>query len=343
MSTELDKLNQVLTDTAEIFTALAQANETRKYNNQVLELSKDQQKWSQDFNERQFQESKNQFLQNYGFNLGQAQLSQSNFENATQIRASDMAKAGLNPLNLVGGAEGSNANFMNGSNIGGSASSGSASPLNQINIAQLLAQRSSQIHESRENAKAIKSAEHIASIQAQSAKDVAQISADASKYGSDLNYTAQSDRNDVERVSAILNKEIKEAELTERKYEFDTDLEKSVNEFNANIKNSTFLEMIRQKGENARTVATLNVSNFKTILSEYNNAIRNHADFAIAVANLRARAQELEFAKDKEQKELAFKYYKSALDASTQQMSNITNLAGDICKGFLVGNLSGRR
>ena len=90
--------------------------------NKDREWSKNQFYASLQQNENQYlrslAEQQRQYNTSLGFNYGQARLQQQNweqnfaqqqynYENASQIRANDMQKAGLNPLMLVGGAEGS--------------------------------------------------------------------------------------------------------------------------------------------------------------------------------------------------------------------------------------------
>lgn len=343
MATDLEKLDNALKNVNNAVATYAAVKESKKrdeYNTQVLDMSKDMQAWSKDFNERQFASSLDQWNKSYEFNLGAANLAQSNFENATQIRARDMQQVGLNPLNLVGGAEGTSANFMSGSSPAGSASASAPSPVAPLSIADLFARFASMRHDSIENRKNRESAEKVASIQAQTAKDVAQISADSSKYGADLGYTANSEANDIARLKVIVDKEARDAELLEKKYEYDTDLQKDIKMFNEKIA----LEGNRIYHEDSRTLATLNSENFRTALGAYNSAIHNSVEFALGINRLRQDWLKFEYAKEYDKKKLALENTKIALDSAARLMESITGLAGDICRSFIIGTLSsGRR
>lgn len=349
MASELEKLDNALKNVNNAVATYAAAKEAKKrdeYNTQVLDMTKDMQAWSQDFNERQFSKSLEQWDKSFEFNLGAANLAQENFENATQIRARDMQQVGLNPLNLVGGAEGSSANFMSGSSPAGSASSPSASPVAPLSIADLFARFASMRHDSIENKKNRKSAENVASIQAKAAKDVAQINADASKYGSDLGYSSSSESNDIARLKVINDKEVRDAELLEKKYEFDTNLEKDVRQFNANVDieyNKLRLGLYETNSANARTLATLSTEQFKAALNAYTTSIHNSMEFALSINRLKLDYDKFIYAQEKDKKELALKNTQIALDNATKQMQAITGLVGDICKSFIIGILSSGR
>lgn len=349
MATELDKLDSALkraNEAAAIYAASKEAKARREYNTQVLDMSKDMQAWSKDFNERQFSESIDQWNKSYEFNVGASNLAQSNFENATQIRARDMQQVGLNPLNLVGGAEGTSANFMSGSSPAGSASSPSPSPLAPLSVADLFSRFASMRHESVENRKNRESAQKIASIEAQSAKDVAQINSDASKYGSDLGYTSNSEANDIARFKVVSDKEVRNAELLEKKYEFDTNLEKDVRQFNANVDieyNKLRLGLYETNSANSRTIATLSTEQFKSALSAYTSAIHNSMEFALGINRLKLDYDKFLYTQEKDKKELALKNTQIALDNATKQMQSITGLAGDVCKAFIIGSLNNGR
>lgn len=98
---------------------------------------------NRDFAERQFSEAKRQF-----------DVGQSNYENATQIRASDMQKVGMNPLSLGGSAQSQASSSIAGSNV----SSGASQMDYMSNIIQaVLGSQSNQIERER-----IKSDERIA-------------------------------------------------------------------------------------------------------------------------------------------------------------------------------------
>lgn len=350
MSSELDKLDNALknvNNAVATYAAAKEAKERRDYNTQVLEMSKDMQAWSKDFNERQFSSSLDQWYKSYAFNVQAANLAQANFENATQIRARDMQQVGLNPLNLVGGAEGTSANFMSGSSPAGSASASTPSPVAPLSVADLFARFASMRHDSIENRKNRESAENVASIQAKAAKDVAQINADASKYGSDLGYSSRSEENDIARLKVVNDKVVRDAELLEKKYEFDTNLEKDVRQFNVNVDieyNKLRLGLYETNSANARTIATLSTEQFKAALNSYTNAIRNSMEFALSINRLKLDYDKFLYAQEKDKKEFALKNTQIALDNATKQMQAITGLAGDICKSFVIGTLSnGRR
>lgn len=343
MASEYNDLNNALNTFTATLNGIAERNELKKYNQQVLDMSKDMQAWSKDFNERQFAESQRQWQDSFNFNVGAADLAQANFENATQIRANDMSKAGLNPLNLVGGAEGTTANFMSGSSPAGSASASSPSPLAPFSVADLISRFAAMNHDSSENRKNRESAEKIASIQAKSSENVAQINSEASKYGSDLGYQASSNRVDADRVIALQQKEIRQAELDERKYEYDTDIEKAFRLKKMELDHDSTVELIKQKSENARAVASLNVETFKAASNAFNGALHTSAYFAIGMANLRQAYQELEYAKTRDARDRAQRNFEAMLDSQTKVFSSITGLAGDVCRGFIIGNVAGRR
>lgn len=343
MADNLSDLNSALNDFNTIVMGLAERNDRNKYNTQVLDLSKDAQAWSQDFNERQFKSSLDQWNQSFAFNTAAADLAQNNFLNATQIRADDMQKAGLNPLNLVGGAEGSTANFMSGSQPAGSASSSGASPLSPNSVAELLSHIAEMRFQRRENALNRVSAEKIARMQVESSENVAQISADSSRYGADRSFSASSNRDLSERTISLWNNEIRRAELSERSYEFDKSLEKDLLFKGLDADRERTLELVRQKGENARALASVSADVYKSALSGFNNAIRNHVDFALGVANLRQAYDALEYAKSRDDKDRELKRFQGILDDCTRQLSAFTNLAGDVSRGFLLRNVIGGR
>lgn len=339
----LRELNSALNEFNSVMLGLAEKNERNKYNQQVLDESKKYNNWAQEFNERQFAESQSQWNKSFNFNVGASNLAQSNFANATQIRAADMLKAGLNPLNLVGGAEGTSANFMSGSTPAGSASTSNPSPISPNNVAALLAQRASLYQERKENALARQSAERIAKINARSAENVAQINSEASRYGTDIGFKASSNRVDTDRVIALQQKEIRQAELDEKKYEYDLDLEKAFRLKKMELDHDNTIELVRQKSENARAIASLNVETFKAATNAYNQAIHNSAYFAIGMANLRQAYEALEYAKTRDEKDRAQRNFEALLDSQSKVFSSITGLAGDVCRGFIIGNVAGRR
>lgn len=343
MASEYNELNNALNNFTATLNGIAERNERNKYNQQVLSMSKDMQEWSKNFNERQFAESQRQWQDSFNFNVGAAELAQANFENATQIRANDMSKAGLNPLNLVGGAEGTSANFMSGSSPAGSASASVPSPLAPFSVADLISKFAAMNHDSSENRKNRDSAEKIASIQAKSAQNVAQINSEASKYGSDLGYQASSNRVDADRVIALQQKEIRQAELDERKYEYDLDIEKAFRLKKMELDHDRTIELVRQNSENARAIASLNVETFKAASNAFNGALHTSAYFAIGMANLRQAYEELEYAKTRDARDRAQRNFEAMLDSQTKVFSSITGLAGDVCRGFIIGNVAGRR
>lgn len=353
MASNYDDLNNALNTFNTTLQGLTEANQRNKYNEQVLDMSKDMQAWTKDFNERQFAESQKQWDSSFAFNVGAANLAQGNFENATQIRANDMLKAGLNPLNLVGGAEGSTANFMSGSSPAGSASSGIPSPLAPFSLADLFSKIMGMRHETSENDKNRRSAEKIASIQANSAQNVAQINSEASKYGSnvsagssryatDKSFSASSNRDVTDRTIALWQKEVKDAELSEKKFEFDQNMYKDIKFKEMDYEHQRALELVRQYGDNARVMASLNEETYKSALSAYTNIVRNNMDFALGINRLKLAYDELAYAKTRDDKDRAQRNFQAIMEDTTRQMSNYTNLAGDICKGFLLRNVVGR-
>lgn len=78
-----------------------------------------------DLSERQFAESQYQYQNNFNQQEYWANVSQQNFENATQIRANDLAKAGLNPL-LASSANGMEVSPSSSSGVSGSQVSSNA-------------------------------------------------------------------------------------------------------------------------------------------------------------------------------------------------------------------------
>lgn len=159
-----------------------------------VNLSKNQYKTSLAENQRQYNTSLNEMKRQYetslAFNQAQANLQQQNweknfsqqqynYENASQIRANDMQKAGLNPLMLVGGAEGSTPVSL-GSTVSAPGASGApgATSVSGRGVAPFNSQISlgliDRYIESKERQK-----------DRQNAKDIAQINADAQKYSAD--------------------------------------------------------------------------------------------------------------------------------------------------------------
>lgn len=156
-------------------------------------------------NMRQYNTSLNEMQRQYNtslaFNQGQSQLQQqnwqkefaqqqSNYENATQIRAADMQKAGLNPLLLAGGAEGSTPMSL-GSSVSAPGPSGApgATSVSGRGYNPFRSQLSlgliDRYIESKERAKDRKSAEEIARINAEAQKYSADQSNESSHYGAD--------------------------------------------------------------------------------------------------------------------------------------------------------------
>lgn len=311
--------------------------------------------------QEQMEESKNRFRLTREDALNQFDLAyqlerqamnqtQSNYENATQIRAADMQAAGLNPLNLVGGAEGQTVS---------SSLSSSASALNpslpvgrknsnaQVSGTATAAGILDYYFRHKENEADRKNAKDIAQIQANAQKETAASSLEGTKYGADLGYTAKSEENDIARLKVINDKVVRDAELLEKKYEFDTNLEKDVREFNANVAieyDKLKLGYYETDSSNARTLATLNSENFRSALNAYNSAIHNSMEFALGINRLHLDYDKFLYTQEKDKKELALKNTQIALDNATKQMQAITGLAGDICKSFIIGTLSnGRR
>lgn len=277
----------------------------------------------------QLNEGTRQYEQNYAMEKRAMDLTQSNFENSAQIRTADMAKAGLNPLNY-GGSDGATVSFSGGNNVAGSVNASSVGN-NQVNSvgAALLMELAKMKFESHERAKDRKSAENIA-----------QISADASKYGSDLGFTSSSEANDIARVRIVQDREVKDAQLQEQRYEYDTDNYVKMNLFKLEKDYDRFKLFVNVSNENYRNIFNQLQSNYRSLMSNYTTLLQTSATFALGVNRLRLDFQKFEYEKDRDKKELALKNTQIALDSAAKQMQAITGLAGDICKAFIYGQLS---
>lgn len=142
-------------------------SENSKLAKDTLAWQKNYDKQSLAFAQQQFAESVRQYNQNFSAEQQALAQSQYNFENAYQIQARDMAKAGLNPLN-AGNASGFQQAFSGGSSVSGNP--GSSSVGNTQIQSQIPALITSLIE---------------SKISSDTAKDVAKISASASKYSAD--------------------------------------------------------------------------------------------------------------------------------------------------------------
>lgn len=188
-----------------------------------VNLSKNQYKTSLAENVRQYNTSLNEMQRQYdtslAFNQAQANLQQQNweknfaqqqynYENASQIRAADMQKAGLNPLMLVGGAEGSTPVSL-GSSISAPGSSGApgatsvngrgVSPFNsQISLGGLI----DKFLEIKEREKDRQNAKDIANINANAQKYSADQSNEGVHYGSDTSAKTAADYLAYEKLKA---------------------------------------------------------------------------------------------------------------------------------------------
>lgn len=113
-------------------------NAQQRQNQQIMAENAKQNEWARNFNERQFAESQRQFDVNYGSQLAAMNQTQSNFENQYQIRAADMAKAGLNPISAVDSSGGQSVSFSPQSNVAGSASGAQSNLLAPNSIAEIM-------------------------------------------------------------------------------------------------------------------------------------------------------------------------------------------------------------
>ena len=291
-----------------------------------------------------------QFDRAYQLQRDSMNQTQFNYENATQIRSADMQAAGLNPLNLVGGAEGqtlSSSLSPSASALNSPLPSGRRNSNPQVSGTSTAAGLLDYYFRHKENEADRKNAKDIAQIQADAQKDSAASSLEGTKYSSDLGYSAKSEENDIARLKVVNDKVVRDAELLEKKYEFDTNLEKDVRQFNANVDieyNKLRLGLYETNSANARTLANLSTEQFKAALNAYTNAIRNSVEFALGINRLKLDYDKFLYTQEKDKKELALKNTQIALDNATKQMQSITGLAGDICKSFIIGTLSsGRR
>lgn len=303
----------------------------QKRSDDVSDWQKLQDIFSNNFAVGQFNEGVRQYNQNYEMEKRAMDLTQSNFENSAQIRTADLAKAGLNPLNY-GGSDGASVSFSGGNNVAGSVN-GSSVGNNQVNNvgAALLMELAKMKFESRERAKDRKSAENIA-----------QISADASKYGSDLNYTSSSESNDIARVKIVQDREVKDAQLQEQRFEYDTDNYVKMKLFELDKDHDRFKTFTQISNENYRNTFNQLQSNYRSLMSNYTTLLQSSATFALGVNRLRLDYQKFLHEKDHDKKELALKNTQIALDSAAKQMQAITGLAGDICKAFIYGQISKR-
>ena len=283
------------------------------------------------FANKQFDEGVRQYNQNYEMEKRAMDLTQSNFENSAQIRTADMAKAGLNPLNY-GGSDGATVSFSGGNNVAGSTTSSSVGN-NQVNSvgAALLMELAKMKFESGEREKDRKSAEN-----------VAQITAEASKYKSDLDFASASEANDIARVRIVQDREVKDAQLQEQRFEYDTDNYIKMKLFELEKDHDRFRLFTNISNENYRNTFNQLQSNYRSLMSNYTTLLQTSTSFALGVNRLRLDYNKFLHEKDQDKKELALKNTQVALDSATKQMQAITGLAGDICKAFIYGQISGR-
>lgn len=320
----------------------------RNYFEEEEDEDTDEQRYNQQMNEstRRFDSTRgdnlSQFDRAMALEREALDKTQFNFENATQIRAADMQAAGLNPLNLVGGAEGQSlsssispsATASNGSMPQGRKNS-NPQVTNPGNSSGLI----DYYFRHKENEADRKNAKDIAQIQANAQKESAASSLEGTKYSADLGFTSTSEANDIARLKVIADKEARQAELIEKQFEFDTNLEKDIKIFNEQIA----LEANKIYHEDKRTLATLNSENFRNALNAFNSAIHNSMDFALSINKLRLERDKFEYSQDYDKKKLALENTKIALDNAARQMESITGLAGDVCKSFIIGSLSSGR
>lgn len=103
---------------------------------------------------RQMAESTRQYEKNYEQSERWNQVSQNNFENATQIRAADMARAGINPLAMSATSDGQTISPAQSSGVSGNANA--VAPRSQVDfsaIADVLSQLAERKWQSSENDK----------------------------------------------------------------------------------------------------------------------------------------------------------------------------------------------
>lgn len=313
-----------------------------------VNLAKNQYKTSLAENIRQYNTSLNEQQRQYdtslAFNKTQANLQQQNweknfaqqqynYENASQIRAADMQKAGLNPLMLVGGAEGSTPVSL-GSSVSAPGASGApgATSVSGRGVAPFNSQLSLGIIdkylEMKEREKDRENAKEIAVINANAQKYSADSSSGASKYGSDINYSI-----------AALADDTRREELAETKREYDWDLEKSISQFRESILSQEKMQLIHEDREDSRKLAEVTSNNYRTALQAYESALEHNTDFALAIAKFKMEWYKFQTEKDFKQKEIDLESTRMALDNATKIFQSISNLAGDVAKGFIIGRL----
>lgn len=161
-------------------------------------------------------EMQRQYDTSLAYNQSQAQLQQQNweknfaqqqynYENASQIRANDMQKAGLNPLMLVGGAEGSTPVSL-GSSISAPGASGApgATSVSGRGVAPYNSQLSlgilDKFLEMTEREKDRKNSKEIAEINAGAQKYAADKSNEGTHYGADQSAKTAADYLAYEKI-----------------------------------------------------------------------------------------------------------------------------------------------
>lgn len=171
------------------------------------------------FGREQFLEGIRQYEKDYSAQMKAMSQQQFNFENAYQIQANDMSKAGLNPL-LAGGANGQSVSFSPSGNVSGSVGSSSVGN-NQVNstFASLLA-----------SAIQAKTQIEVAKINSETAKETANISAGASNYSAD---------KQAETAGAVLQ---------QRKAEFADNLSLAYSELDEKKRANLIEEKLKQAG-----------------------------------------------------------------------------------------------
>lgn len=171
------------------------------------------------FGQEQFLEGIRQYEKDYAAQMKAMSQQQFNYENAYQIQAADMSKAGLNPL-LAGGANGQSVSFSPSGSVSGSVGSSSVGN-NQVNstFASLLA-----------SAIQAKTQIEVAEINSETAKETANISAGASNYSAD---------KQAETAGAVLQ---------QRKAEFADNLSLAYSELDEKKRANLIEEKLKQAG-----------------------------------------------------------------------------------------------
>lgn len=300
-------------------------------------------------------ENKRQYDTSLAFNQSQAQLQQQNweknfaqqqynYENASQIRANDMQKAGLNPLMLVGGAEGSTPVSL-GSSVSAPGSTGSASAPGasapsahsanyQVGLGLL-----NTIIQSKERDKDRKNAKQIAEINAEAEKYKADKGYSGTVYSSDSSKDSSKYSSETSAAIAGIVNKTRQDELKENKRQFDENMSQRSYEFEERYFQEKKLALIHEDNENARKLADVTSANYRAALGAYESAIRNSAEFALSVNRLKLEWDKYNTEKDFKKRELALENTKIALDSATSIFQSLSHMTGDICKGFLIGRL----